>query len=225
MRGKLPGVCTYHKAQIKKAARHGKVGDGVWRKLVAAFDDLNETGIEPTMPVAVITGEREVVTMSWGFRRRYKRKDGKGLTAPKAVVNAKSERMEEFMWRDAYHHRRCLVPVTEFYEWTGPAKAKVAHRFHRGGECFFVAGLWEEDPEFGLCHTMLTTEPNREVAATGHDRCLVALLDDELDPWLDGQEFELARFRRPDGMFQVESGVPNPRDRGGDSGPRQGELF
>ncbi|MCW1921015.1 SOS response-associated peptidase family protein [Luteolibacter arcticus] len=219
-------MCTYHKVQLKKAARHGKIDPALWNKLNADFEEFSDQGIEPSMPLAVITGEREVVVMTWGFRRRFKRKDGKpgpdgtGLTAAKPVVNAQSEKMGSYMWKDAYQHRRCIVPVTEFYEWTGPTGAKVAHRFHMGGDCFFVAGLWEESPEFGLCHTMLTTEPNREVAATGHDRCLVALLDHEIDPWLDGMA--LADFHRPDGMFQVESNVPNPR---GGKRPEQGELF
>lgn len=202
-------MCTYHKVQLKKAARHGAIRKDVWEKLVAEFEEINDRGIEPTLPLPVVTGEREIVTMSWGFRRSFKRKDGKGKTAPKPVVNAKSEKMGEFMWRDAYNHRRCIVPVTEFYEWTYPGGQMVAHRFHMGGDAFFVAGLWEEHPDFGFCHTMLTTEPNREVAATGHDRCLVALLDHEIDPWLDGKV--IPDFHRPDGTFQVESGVPNPR--------------
>lgn len=202
-------MCTYHRAQLKKAARHGKVEPRLWSELNAAFEEINEHGIEPTMPLPVITGEREVVVMSWGFRRSFKRKDGKGQTAAKPIVNAKSEKMDSFMWRDAYQHRRCIIPVTEFYEWTGPTGAKIAHRIHMGGDCFFVAGLWEESEEFGFCHTMLTTEPPREVARTGHDRCVVALLDHEIDPWLDGKD--LADYHRQDGMFQVESGVPNPR--------------
>ncbi|RYD51247.1 MAG: hypothetical protein EOP83_23530 [Verrucomicrobiaceae bacterium] len=220
-------MCTYHKAQLKKAARHGKVDPEIWRKLNANFEEFSEHGIEPSMPLAIITGEREVVRSTWGFHRRFKRKDGKpgsdgtGLTAPKAVVNAQSEKMETYMWRDAYHHRRCLIPVTEFYEWTGPAKAKIAHRiFIADDYCFFVAGLWEDTPDFGICHTMLTTEPNKEVAATGHDRCLVALLDHEIDPWLNGET--LSDFHRPDGMFQVESNVPNPRAR---NKPVQGDLL
>lgn len=211
-------MCTYHKAQLKKASRHGKVDPEIWRKLNANFEEFSEHGIEPSMPLAIITGEREVVRSTWGFPLRVKRKDGKpgpdgtGLTAPKAVVNARSEKMETFMWRDAYRHRRCIIPVTEFYEWTGPKHAKIAHRFHMGEDyCFFVAGLWQQSLEFGLRHTMLTTEPNREVAATGHDRCLVALLDHEIDPWLNGET--LTDFHRPDGMFQVESNVPNPRAR------------
>ena len=59
---------------------------------------------------------------------------------------------------------------------------------------------------------MLTTAPNREVAATGHDRWLVALKDDdEAATWMAGEDFKRDDFLRPDGLFQVESGVPNPR--------------
>lgn len=223
-------MCTYHQSRLKKGMRHGSVPQRLIDQLIAAFDTIDQKGIEPTMPLPVITGEREVVTMSWGFRRAFKRKDCKGKTAAKPVVNAKCEKMMEFMWRDAYLHRRCIIPVTDFYEWSYPGGKMLAHRFHRGGELFFVAGLWEDSPDFGFCHTMLTTEPNAEVAATGHDRCLVALLDHEVDPWLDGKS--LADFHRPDGLFQVESGVPNPREKPGASSvkeipkpPAQGELF
>lgn len=204
-------MCTYHEAKLKEALRRAGLSENEFRVLLAAFHVFTEKGIEPTMPLPVLTGEREAVTMSWGFRRSFKRKDGKGKTAAKPVVNAKCEKMDEFMWRDAYQHRRCVIPVTAFYEWTYPGGVMVTHRFHMGGDAFFVAGLWEESPEYGFCHTMLTTEPNREVAATGHDRCLVALLPHEIDPWLDGKP--LADFHRPDGLFQVESGVPNPRER------------
>lgn len=225
-------MCTYHQCLLKKAQRHGPVPQRLWEELVGAFGEFSETGIEPTMPLPVITGEREVVTMSWGFRRAFKRKNGKGKTAAKPVVNAKCEKMEEYMWRDSYHHRRCIIPVTAFYEWTYPGGVMTAHRMHRGGDPFFVAGLWEENAEFGFCHTMLTTVPNREVAATGHDRCLVALLDHEIEPWLNCGT--LADFHRPDGMFQVESSVPNPRGKKSKleppevknpKPPVQGELF
>ena len=223
-------MCTYHNSRLKKAVRHGNVAKDLVEKLIAAFDAIDEKGVQPTMPLPVITGERDVVTMSWGFRRSFRRKDGKGKTAAKPVVNAKSEKMEEPMWRDAYHHRRCIIPVSDFYEWTYPGGVMKAHRFHMGGDLFFVAGLWEESPDFGFCHTMLTTEPNAEVAATGHDRCLVALLDQEIEPWLNGEN--LPDFHRPDGLFQVESGVPNPRERRQQKEglrkpipPAQGELF
>ena len=205
-------MCTYHESLLRKAKRRGDViPPELWEELIEAFTVFTETRISPTYILPVITGERQVVPMSWGFRRRLKRKDGKGLTAPKSIVNARDDKMETFTWKDAYHHRRCIVPVTAFYEWTYPGGVMVTHRFHQGGDVMWVAGLWEENPEFGFCHTMVTTEPNREVAATGHDRCLVVLQDEEIGPWLDGEV--LADFHRQDGILQVESGVPNPRAR------------
>lgn len=112
----------------------------------------------------------------------------------------------------------------------------VVHRFHMDGLPFEIAGLWEPSDEFGLCFTMLTTIPNREVAATGHDRCLVALKDEEeAARWFAGEDFKKDDFLRPDGLFQVECGVPNPRasnkaksTKGAEkskSPPDQGELF
>ncbi len=221
-------MCTYHQSQLQKASRHAKIPQRLWDELRGGFEPFSETGIDPTIVIPVLTGEREVVRSSWGFRRSFKRKDGKGKTAAKPVVNAQSEKMESFMWRDAYLHRRCVVPVTAFYEWTYPGGQMVAHRFHRDGETFLIAGLWEETPEFGLCHTMVTTVPNREVAATGHDRCLVVLDDHEIEPWLNCEP--LAEFSRPDGILKVESGVRNPRERSkppktNPAPPHQGELF
>lgn len=104
-------------------------------------------------------------------------------------------------------------PLSALYEWTYPGGKMLTHRFHMGGLGFGVAGLWEDSDEFGLCFTLLTTIPNKEVGATGHDRCIVALRDDEeAGRWLAGDDFKKADFVRPDGLFQVESGVPNPRD-------------
>lgn len=90
-------MCTYHKVQLKKAARHGAIRKDLWEKLVAEFEEINDRGSEPTLPLPVITGERGIVTMSWGCRRSFKREDEKGKTAPKLVVNAMSEKMVEFM--------------------------------------------------------------------------------------------------------------------------------
>jgi putative SOS response-associated peptidase YedK len=145
-----------------------------------------------------------------------------GKTAWKPVVNAREDKLDSPTWREAFAERRCIVPVSAFYEWSGPAGAKVTHRFHQDGGIFWVAGMWEESPPFGRCYTMLTTEPNREVAAV-HDRQLVVLLDEEIEPYLAGESF--ASFRRPDGILQVTSGVPNPLASRKPPRPEQGELF
>ena len=217
-------MCTYHQAQLNKARRHAGVRSERFREMADQLGEHGGDGISPKDIVPVLVADDRVVPMSWGFRRQFARKDGKGLTAPKPVVNAQSERMHTHMWREAYEARRCIVSVTAFFEWTGPAGAKITHRFHQDGDAFFVAGLWEQDSEHGLCHTMLTTEPNREVAATGHDRCLVVLQEGEIERWLQGEK--LTDFKRPDGLFKVDSDVANPRSRQPRlRPPHQGELF
>ena len=62
------------------------------------------------------------------------------------LINLRSERIgRQPSFRDAYLHRRCLVPADSFYEWTGEKGARVPFRFRprRGGLILFAA-LYEE---------------------------------------------------------------------------------
>jgi putative SOS response-associated peptidase YedK len=213
-----------------------------WKKGKEVLGNLR-AGIDPTKEGLVIKADGNIVAMRWGYMRQRERADGKGLKAAAPTVNARSEKIANphSMWYESWTSgRRCIVPVSAFYEWTYPGGQMVTHRFHMGGIGFGVAGLWEDSEEFGPCYTMLTTVPNREVGSTGHDRCLVALRDeDEAARWLAGDDFKKPDFLRPDGMFLVESGVPNPRastkapkekatpqrKKSDDDPPAQGELF
>lgn len=199
-------------------------------------------GVEPNKRGLVFKADGDIAEMRWGYMRRRERVDGKGLKAPAPTVNAKSEKIAHprSMWYESWTSgRRCIAPLSAFYEWTYPGGNMVVHRFHMGGIGFGVAGLWEDSEEFGPCYTLLTTIPNREVGVTGHDRCLVAFRDeDEAARWLAGADFKKSDFLRPAGLFQVQSGVPNPRaskrataenlkpkPKKRDDPPAQGELF
>jgi hypothetical protein len=49
-------------------------------------------------------------------------------------------------FRDAYRHRRCLVPVNNFFEWKAikPGTPKQPYAIGmKGGEPFALAGIWE----------------------------------------------------------------------------------
>src|SRR5215217_1203309 len=64
--------------------------------------------------------------------RRRERADGKGLKAPSPTVNPESEKVAHprSMWFDSWKAgRRCIIPMSAFYEWTGPPGRKVTHRF------------------------------------------------------------------------------------------------
>lgn len=89
----------------------------------------------------------------------------------------------------AFKRRRCVVPVSGFYEWQkrgdGP---KVPHYITRAdGDPMLLAGLWEawDQGEGPLeTFTILTTTPNALMRAL-HDRMPVILERERLDQWLD----------------------------------------
>jgi len=87
--------------------------------------------VAPTTLVDVVRlnsqGQRELVKMRWGLIPYWWKKQLKDLPA---TFNARVETVaEKPMFRDAYRYRRCIVPVSGFYEWTGDKKARQPHLF------------------------------------------------------------------------------------------------
>jgi putative SOS response-associated peptidase YedK len=108
------------------------------------------------------------------------------------LINARAETiLEKPSFREAFRSRRCIVPVSGFYEWVRVAKgAKQPFYFYlKEKEVFGFAGLWEEwlDKETGealeTC-TIITTEAN-EVLKPVHDRMPVILKSDYYEEWLN----------------------------------------
>src|ERR1700710_2468837 len=65
------------------------------------------------------TGERELILARWGLVRFIPKnlKEIKGLS----TINARSETITRApTWREPFKKRRCLVPVSGFYEWVRP---------------------------------------------------------------------------------------------------------
>lgn len=92
-------------------------------------------------------------------------------------------------FRGAFERRRCIVPASAWYEWTGPEGAKVKHRFARvDGRAIWFAGLWDRcttsDAGDVTSFTILT---GRSAGWLGdyHSRAPVILEPDEWATWLD----------------------------------------
>jgi putative SOS response-associated peptidase YedK len=106
--------------------------------------------------------------------------------------------------------RRCLIPVSAFFEFTGAKSPKTLHRFISKTDPFLcIAGLWRpaegnQPPDF----TMLTTEPGPDVAPY-HGRQIVVLAREDWRSWiyLTKPEAELLR-PSPAGRFAVETTAP-----------------
>ena len=110
------------------------------------------------------------------------------------LINARAETAaEKPAFRDAFERRRCLVPASTFYEWTGRKGSRVPHAIEVADrELFAMAGLWETWSSNGdevRSATILTTDAN-ELVGELHDRMPVILERDEERAWLEADDAE-----------------------------------
>ena len=107
--------------------------------------------------------------MRWGFHRPFS----------DAINNARSDKFCSSTWSESLSLRRCLVPISSFYEWQHlPDGKKQAYEFRRpDGDWMWIAGLYERTESHGACYATITTEP-APVVLPIHDRML-AVLDAE----------------------------------------------
>ena len=128
--------------------------------------------------------------MRWGLVPYWWSKPLKQLPA---TFNARSDTVaSKPMYRDAFKRRRCVIPMSGFYEWRQMEDGKQPF-FISGAETpvLSVAGLWDnwtnrESGEAIRSCTMIVTEANPFMSEI-HDRMPVFLGQETLDPWLEGK--------------------------------------
>lgn len=160
------------------------------------FEDLDldwtpRYNIAPTQraPVYRVHPEHgpELVPLRWGLVPSW----AKDVAIGARLINARSETVHEKpSFRVAFRRRRCLVPMSGFYEWrTRPDGAKAPHFIWLLNEpVFAVAGLfeWWQAPggEPVESFTLLTCAANAFMQPL-HDRMPVILAREHHDHWLD----------------------------------------
>jgi putative SOS response-associated peptidase YedK len=149
----------------------------------------------PTTTIDTIVaedGKRELIRARWGLVPGWWKKPLKELKL--ATFNARAETVDEKpMFRSAFKRKRCLIPVSGYYEWQDAPGGKQPWYFtaRDGSPALSIAGLWDEwtnpetDKPLKSC-TMIITEPNEFVAEV-HDRMPVLLTEQQFDPWLSGE--------------------------------------
>ncbi len=109
-----------------------------------------------------------------------------------SLVNARGETVvSKPAFRSAFKHRRCIVPISGFYEWKPIAGSKIKQPLYitptDQGDIWLLAGLWEvwQSPDHAPLETftILTTAAN-EAMAKIHDRMPVILEPSAAQVWL-----------------------------------------
>lgn len=144
----------------------------------------------------LVVAEGVARTMTWGFPLSLKGKHGQALK-PKAVNNAREDKLSTPFWRDSFIKRRCLIPVTAWAEAEGP-KGRMTRTWYSlaGAELFAVAGIWRTTHEWGEAYSMVMVDGTSQMADI-HDRMPVVLAPDDWPRWLSGEPQEAFALCRP----------------------------
>lgn len=130
-------------------------------------------------------GERQWATLRWGLIPAW---SPEPRTAH-STINARAETVaEKPTYRQAFRHRRCLIPADGFYEWRKVGSRKQPYCIAPAdGRPLAFAGLWERwerDGQVVESCTILVTSANTLIAPI-HDRMPVILDPEDEARWLD----------------------------------------
>ncbi len=136
-------------------------------------------------------GEKEIGAFTWGLVPFWAKDPKIGYK----MINARSETAaEKPAFRAAMKSRRCLIPVSGFYEWQRQEKSRHKQPYYfstASGDLFAMAGLWEywKSPEGSVIVScsILTTSAN-EIMEPVHHRMPVIIGEENYDCWLDPEE-------------------------------------
>lgn len=138
------------------------------------------------LAVRTLETGRELALLRWGFIPSW----AKDSTAVKAVINARSETLQEKpFFRQAIRKRRCIIPANGFFEWQREENSKQPYYIRmKSDEIMGLAGIWEcwTSPDGERLETcaILTVSAN-SLIRTIHDRMPVIIRPDDYHLWLD----------------------------------------
>jgi putative SOS response-associated peptidase YedK len=195
-----------------------------WR---IAVDNWRDTGprynIAPSQTVPVIRWSaegRELTGAQWGLIPGWATDPHIGHR----MINARAETVTtKAALRDAWLHRRCLLPASGFYEWHWSGDRRQPHFVRLASdEVFLIGGLWEiwrgtEGESLESC--AIITTPANELVQPLHERMPLIIAGRAIKTWLNAgsqQAGELLRPHPAQGMqaYAVSTAVNSPRNDG-----------
>jgi putative SOS response-associated peptidase YedK len=151
----------------------------------------------PTETIRVLrigeNGEPELVPMRWWLTPYW----SDGPSTRYSMFNAKSETAHRSpAFREPFRKRRCVVPVSGFYEWTRQNNQKLPYYIRPHDQAgLLLAGLWDrwrnpEADEVLESFTILTV-PAAPGMAFVHDRQPLMLSLEDACSWMDPEQEDL----------------------------------
>ena len=154
--------------------------------------------VRPTVTAPVYTLEKECSGMRWGFERPW----------AGSINNARIEKRGT-MLKKAWSQGRCLIPMSGWFEFSGPKGSMKCHLLEAEDEGpLLAAGLWETHEQLGDCFTMIMAESDPEtLLGRIHHRMPVLLSEADGVRWMAQEPRDLAGSP---GITVKETIVPSP---------------
>ncbi|MEL7106703.1 MAG: SOS response-associated peptidase [Pseudomonadota bacterium] len=187
--------------------------------------DVPNYNICPTNQVHAVTledNQRRLRSLRWGFIPHWAKAPNDGPL----LINARSETIaEKPAFRAAARERRCLIPVTGFYEWTKDADGNRLPWYiqpAKGGAMAF-AGVWQvwDKGETPMTTCAIVTCAANAPMSSIHHRMPVIVAPKDWSLWLGEAGKGAATLMRPAGddllaHHRVDRAVNSNRARGPD---------
>ena len=148
----------------------------------------------PTMnsPVLrLVDGERSFTMMYWQLIPYWE----PVFKTKLSTINARSETIfRSELFKDIVVRRRCIVPISGFYEWKRDGSFKRPFKIHlQDDPIMSIAGIWDTwragTPQERFSFSIVTTSANSFMSEI-HDRMPVILDRKNEDAWLDPEVHE-----------------------------------
>jgi putative SOS response-associated peptidase YedK len=201
----------------KKALSDQRISTDKIARAQRGLADLRRAELEPRdgrifpgvyCPVMVVENG-ELVVMPMRYQCRPAGKPAFYDTKFPGTYNARRDNLEGAMWGDVFGFSHGLIIASAFYEHVprhkaegrdlapGEAEEDMILEFKPNGiDEMFVACIWSRWQQPGqpdlLSFAAITDEPPPEVAAAGHDRCIIPIKRENVDAWLRPEPDNLA---------------------------------
>ena len=184
--------------------------------------NFNVTPLTEILAVRERKSERVLSRLEWGLVPKW----AQDVDIGHRLINARLETLaEKPAFREAFTHRRCIIPVDGFYEWKvfgepstpkGRIPKTPTYIRRRDRAPLALAGLWEiygqeNGPNHWLRFCAIITTAAQGSLADVHHRMPVMLDPGDFAAWLVGPFDRLAALLRPMADARLESHEVSPR--------------